>query len=262
MLFLHISSAFLISFCTAQINVLSDEFIDSINKVQSFWKAGKVWPENTTREFLNRLSGSVDPKLFQHEHKGRILHPHQFRMRSDIPESFDLRHRWPQCTTIGKVRSQGYCGSCWALVPASVLTDRFCIASKGKVRFEFSAEDILTCCSRGCVSKRNNYCDGGRADKAWKFLIKEGGVSGGEYKSNEGCKPYPIEIFKADAVPGCRRACTNKNYPVPYSKDKRFVKYDTQIWTKSVSQIQTEIMDNGPVDAYMNVYKDFEVYRE
>lgn len=32
---------------------------------------------------------------------------------SDLPESFDAREQWPNCPTIGEVRDQGSCGSCW-----------------------------------------------------------------------------------------------------------------------------------------------------
>lgn len=30
-----------------------------------------------------------------------------------IPKHFDARKKWRQCTTIGQVRDQGKCGSCW-----------------------------------------------------------------------------------------------------------------------------------------------------
>ncbi|RZB38829.1 Peptidase C1 and/or Propeptide C1 domain containing protein, partial [Asbolus verrucosus] len=254
------ASAFLISFCTAQLNILSDEFIDSINKVQSFWKAGKLWPENTTEEFLRNLSGTVNPVSFRFEYHNQILHPPQFRTESDIPKNFDLREKWPNCTSIGKVTNQGKCGSCWALAAASVLTDRFCIMNKGNVNFEFSTEDILTCCGKNCLADVKDYCRGGRADQAWKFLVQTGCVSGG-YASKEGCKPYSTEIFEGK-IAGCKLACINKDYPIEYKQDKRFAKFDKIIWTKNVQQIQTEIMNNGPVEAFLEVYRDFESYEQ
>lgn len=30
-----------------------------------------------------------------------------------LPDSFDARQQWPKCTTVGQIRDQGSCGSCW-----------------------------------------------------------------------------------------------------------------------------------------------------
>lgn len=30
-----------------------------------------------------------------------------------IPRSFDARKKWRHCYTIGEIRDQGLCGSCW-----------------------------------------------------------------------------------------------------------------------------------------------------
>ena len=30
-----------------------------------------------------------------------------------LPEFFDARQKWPDCPTIGEIRDQGNCGSCW-----------------------------------------------------------------------------------------------------------------------------------------------------
>lgn len=29
------------------------------------------------------------------------------------PKNFDARKHWPNCPTIGEIRDQGACGSCW-----------------------------------------------------------------------------------------------------------------------------------------------------
>lgn len=34
----------------------------------------------------------------------------------DIPESFDAREYWPYCPSIGDVRQQGGCGSCYVCI--------------------------------------------------------------------------------------------------------------------------------------------------
>jgi len=36
----------------------------------------------------------------------------------DIPKTFDARKKWKHCSTIGDVRDQGHCGSCWVRLTA------------------------------------------------------------------------------------------------------------------------------------------------
>lgn len=33
-----------------------------------------------------------------------------------LPDNFDARNHWPNCPTIGEIRDQGSCGSCWVSV--------------------------------------------------------------------------------------------------------------------------------------------------
>ena len=37
----------------------------------------------------------------------------QRHVDDELPEFFDARKRWPDCPTIGEIREQGSCGSCW-----------------------------------------------------------------------------------------------------------------------------------------------------
>ena len=37
-----------------------------------------------------------------------------FQLNVELPDSFDARTQWPQCTVISDVRDQSACGSCWA----------------------------------------------------------------------------------------------------------------------------------------------------
>ncbi|RZC32964.1 Peptidase C1 domain containing protein, partial [Asbolus verrucosus] len=139
----------------------------------------------------------------------------------------------------------------------------------GRIRADFSAEDILTCCEGDCWGDPKDQCSGGRMDRAWNFLEKFGAVSGGDFLTNkvykiddfQGCKPYPIEIFKYGKTSGCRTFCTNGNYPLSYRRDKRYVEYVKLMWTGNVEEIQDEIMNNGPVEVAMKVYEDFRFYQ-
>ncbi|VDO57984.1 unnamed protein product [Haemonchus placei] len=47
--------------------------------------------------------------------------------KEEIPESFDAREKWKNCTSIGYIRDQSNCGSCWAVSAAETMSDRLCI---------------------------------------------------------------------------------------------------------------------------------------
>lgn len=34
-------------------------------------------------------------------------------LEAELPDSFDAREKWSNCSTIGEIRDQGSCGSCW-----------------------------------------------------------------------------------------------------------------------------------------------------
>lgn len=65
---------------------------------------------------------------------------------TELPDDFDARVQWPQCPTIGEIRDQGSCGSCWAFGAAEAMSDRVCIHSNGTEHFHFSSEHLVSCC--------------------------------------------------------------------------------------------------------------------
>ncbi|XP_073977784.1 cathepsin B-like [Rhodnius prolixus] len=91
---------------------LSDEFIDYINSLGTTWKAGRNFAPDTPKKYLKSLTGV-------HENANAFTLPKRLESTNvEIPEEFDARTHWPNCTTsairvISEIRDQGSCGSCW-----------------------------------------------------------------------------------------------------------------------------------------------------
>ncbi|XP_044252679.1 cathepsin B-like cysteine proteinase 4 [Tribolium madens] len=222
--------------------------IEEINSQQSAWKAGI----NTIDDIESRLGFlgiHPDPNF-----KLELQEPQ--KTRRAIPETPDAREYWPQCKdVIGNIRNQGRCGSCWAFSTAEVMSDRLCIATNGTVKFEFSPEDLINCCSN-CGKK----CNGGYTLYAWQYYMTSGVVSGGDYNTSRGCQPYSASSFIYGIAPTCSKTCQNAKYATSYDTDKQVGGSPYQI-PGSVTSIQNEILKNGPVIAGYEVYEDFQFYQ-
>ncbi|RZC43095.1 Peptidase C1 and/or Propeptide C1 domain containing protein, partial [Asbolus verrucosus] len=221
--------------------------INAINRGQSTWMAGPNFPGYTLEELSRRNGARLDPN--------RQLPLKTPEPVPDIPDTFDARANWPNCESTSAIRDQGNCGSCWAFGAAEAMSDRLCIASHGAVKFEYSPEDILACCTN-CGSG----CEGGFSAQAWAFWVSNGVVSGGDYNSNRGCQPYSKSAHEDNVTPKCETTCLNTAHNVTYNEDKRFGTSNYRI-SANVTHIQTEIMTNGPVEGVFTVYEDFFCYR-
>uniref|UniRef100_A0A7I5E595 Pept_C1 domain-containing protein n=1 Tax=Haemonchus contortus TaxID=6289 RepID=A0A7I5E595_HAECO len=185
----------------------------------------------------------------------------------DIPEEYDPRTIWTNCTSLFTIRDQANCGSCWAISTAAAISDRICIATKAEKQVNISATDIIACCSY-CGAG----CQGGWVLDAWRFFVDDGIVSGGNYNNKEGCRPYPYhpcghhgnETYygKCNGTapnPQCRKTCiagVRKQYRV----DKRYGKTAYKL-PPSVKAIQREVLEHGPVVVSFEVYEDFGHYK-
>ncbi|CAF1319105.1 unnamed protein product [Adineta ricciae] len=241
--------------------LLSSSLVHEINSAKTTWKAAPSKFMSWSEESIRRLMG-VDPDYYkQHEELPVLEHD----VPNDIPENFDAREQWPNCPTLKEVRDQGSCGSCWAFGAVEAMSDRICIASNGAQNAHISAEDLVSCCKTCGFG-----CNGGFPQAAWSFFKGTGLVTGGNYDSNEGCRPYTIEACDHHVnktlppcqgegkTPKCTKACI-ESYTVPYTDDKHHG--DSVYSIKSnEQQIQTEIMKNGPVEGAFTVYSDFLLY--
>ncbi|KAJ8968625.1 hypothetical protein NQ314_002205 [Rhamnusium bicolor] len=244
-----------------QLHPLSDEFINEINSKQSTWKAGRNFDVNVPISHLRSLVGVLDEETEILPEK-----QHELIEAVKIPESFDARNEWPRCGSIGEIRDQAACGSCWAFGAVEAMTDRICIHSDAKNQVSVSAEDLLTCCT-AC----GRGCNGGTLGASWSYWVKSGIVTGGAYHTTTGCRAYTIApcahhvvstrpaCSGSGATPACVRECdagTRKTYQAELTFGK--TAYSVP---KDVSQIQLEILTNGPVEAAFSVYDDFFNYK-
>lgn len=92
----------------AEVHPLSDEFIAIVNSKQSTWTAGRNFHVNASLDQIRALAGTI-----RNAPKTLPVRGHEVGGRDTIPESFDAREQWPDCATIGEIRDQANCGSCW-----------------------------------------------------------------------------------------------------------------------------------------------------
>nr|BAC65419.1 cathepsin B [Pandalus borealis] len=250
----------LVAAASAELDPLSDEFLELLQSKQMTWKAGRNFAKDISKDFLKSLNcvrkNPDIPKL-----PLKNVTP-----TKEIPVEFDAREQWPHCPCIDEIRDQGNCGSCWAVSAASVMTDRTCIDTEGLVDFRFSSENVAACCTE-C----GNACYGGDEDTAFTHWVTKGFVSGGRHNSNEGCQPYSVEECEHH-IEGPRPPCEgdmpelvcsetcHEEYGKTYEEDLEYG-LEAYVLPQDVTQIQEEIMTNGPVTAAFAVYDDFLSYK-
>ena len=79
-----------------------------LNYLQATVDNFKNIPEDNKLEFLKRLGGVKS----QPPGSSSQLRTEDFVL-DNLPDEFDSRTEWPECPSIGEVRDQGACGSCY-----------------------------------------------------------------------------------------------------------------------------------------------------
>ncbi|EYC17669.1 hypothetical protein Y032_0030g2204 [Ancylostoma ceylanicum] len=146
-------------------------FVDYINEHQSFYRA-EYSPD--AEAFVK--SRIMDSKFLVEPRKEEVLS--DVLTGAEPPESFDARQYWPECTSIGTIRDQSACGSCWAVSAAGAISDELCVQSNGTIKILISDTDILACCGIDC----GYGCAGGWPIEAYRWMGIEGVVTGGKYR--------------------------------------------------------------------------------
>ena len=168
--------------------------------------------------------------------------PISVRPLEALPESFDARQEWPSC--IHQIEDQGKCAAHWAMVSSSVLSDRFCVATKGRRNMVLSAESVLSCGARR--QHQQSGCEGGRLLDGWKNLVESGAVT-------EKCLPFVSHD-------GVGRSCPTTTRCAAGEVERFFADRGTLVRPVDLTSIQTLLSRDGPLSATISVYEDFLMY--
>jgi len=219
-----------------------------INSLQTTWKAsikqGGLLEGATVKDVKRLLGTRLDgPKLPARKPLPKVA----------VPDSFDSRQQWPTCSSIQQIRDQSACGSCWAFGAAEAMSDRTCIFNN--VNLTLAVNDLVACCY-DC----GDGCNGGYPGSAWDYWVQTGLTA-------ESCDPYPFPSCDHH-IANSSNPCPSDEYPTPKCKKqcKDGSSWNTRYYGKSSysvdsDDIQSEILQSGPVEAAYSVYEDFLLYK-
>ena len=231
------------------------QIVHQVNKLRTTWKAQEITRDY--RPLLGAFLGddlSVPEKVFS-----------EAELKDDLPEAFDLREAYPQCQSIGEIRDQANCGSCWAFGAVEAMSDRICIASEGKLQTRVSAQNLLTCCDECGFG-----CQGGWPGEAWNHWVTDGIVSGGGYGDKNTCQPYFLPMCdhhtegphgpcpETTDTPDCSKECV-EGYEKSYAEDLTYG--DSAYSVNGEKRMMREIYEHGSVEGSFTVYEDFLAYK-
>ena len=157
-------------------------------------------------------------------------------MGVDVPYFFDSRTHWKDF--IFPIRDQLRWGSCWAFGAAEALSDRFAIASKGKIKSPLSPQYLVS------WDQASAGCSGGWLNYAWNFLNHTG-------IPTDKCVPYTSGGGDSGTCPA---SCAD-------GSKLKFYKTKNITGTKSINSLQQAIITSGPVEVTFEVYEDFYSYK-
>ena len=223
------------AFASAKKHPIRQELVEEI-RANASWESHTVetnpLSHMTREELLNLVGTNMD-------YEYNVPATTEATPVGALPTNFDPRDGSKfEAKCIHPVRDQQQCGSCWAFGATEALSDRFCISGKDVI---LSPQDPVSC-------DTNNYgCDGGYLNYVWAYFTNTGVVT-------DACWPYSSGSGDSGV---CRKTCTGS----AQTWDKYKCKAGSVVHPISVSGIQTELYNNGPVEAAFTVYEDFFNYK-
>jgi cathepsin B len=231
---LAIIGAIAIGLAVAKVHPVNEDIVKEIRAKTKHWTPMEVAKNPLSKMTPEQITGLMGTK------RGELQGYPAPQPIADLPTNYDARADPDVSACVHPIRNQAQCGSCWAFGASEALSDRFCIASKGKVSAVLSPEDLVS-----CNTKLNQGCNGGYLFAAWTYLENTGIVT-------DGCFPY---TSLAGRVPQCPTTCKD---------GETFTKYKCAsgsiVEATTPAQIQSGIMGSGPMETSFDVYADFMNY--
>ncbi|XP_062981545.1 tubulointerstitial nephritis antigen [Elgaria multicarinata webbii] len=173
---------------------------------------------------------------------------------TDFPEYFVSWYEWPGW--IHDPLDQRNCAASWAFSTASVAADRIAIHSKGRFTDNLSPQNLISCDTRS-----QQGCKGGSIHGAWAYLKKYGLVTHTCYplfwNQSQQTACAISSVFDADGKRHATQPCPNNIEP----SNHVYQCHSPYRISSQETDIMKEIKENGPVQAIMQVYDDFFLYK-
>ncbi|WRX10263.1 Peptidase C1A [Theobroma cacao] len=178
----------------------NSEFIDSINSQNlSFKLTDNKFADMTNAEFRSAYLGSWSRR--SPRESDEFQHDKHYNLSTYID--------WREKGAVTPIKDQGQCGSCWAFSAVAA------IEGIGKIKTgeltSLSEQELIDC----DVNNENQGCKGGYMEKAYEFIIKNGGIT------TEENYPYIGEDGICDEIKARNRAVAISGYKtVPVNNER------------------------------------------
>jgi len=224
--------------CDTELCLIDLDIINDVNSGDNTWTAGNYtyfWGQ-TMREGFNYRLGTFQPN-------DNAFHVDPPTSPEDIPGTFDLRHEY----TFLENYDQGDCGASYAISTIAVLSARIW---REEAMVRLSAQEVVSC-SGGLPGG----CGGGDVLDAWDHLQYDGVQleDGYPYVSGENNETHSC-MYPDDKIPMDRDLCSAACDTPTIWQSNEAIKLTCE------EDIQREIINNGPVQAFMSVSHDFFMY--
>ncbi|XP_029976266.1 tubulointerstitial nephritis antigen-like [Salarias fasciatus] len=243
--------------CEQNACLIESDMINAVNRGNYGWRAA-----NYSQFHGMTLDEGIRYRLGTQRPSRTIMNMNEMQMNMDpqsdqLPHYFNSAEKWP-----GKIHEpldQGNCAASWAFSTAAVASDRISIQSMGHMTPQLSPQNLISCDTRN-----QGGCAGGRIDGAWWYLRRRGVVT-------EDCYPYqppqqtPAEVgrcmMQSRSIGRGKRQATQRCPNTHNYHNDIYQSTPPYRLSSNEKEIMKEIMDNGPVQAIMEVHEDFFVYK-